>query len=340
MQRIFYTSISMKYLPNAIILAESVKSIYPDSKFFLLLSDWVEELSTHFDVFDEIIFSHQLSIANFKTVAFQYSVIELCTAVKGPALEYIFSEYAPDIVIYLDPDTILFSPLKELDDTASSIFLTPHITDAEDSLEAIESHEIAALKHGTFNLGFYAVRNNAAGREFSRWFSDRLLRFSFIDFNRGLFTDQKWANIAPYIFEGVHVIVNRSYNVATWNLKRRKISFSNNLWCINNSPLVFYHFSGFGNNFYWADFEINRFATNDLPLRQLWDLYKVKYKNLVDSISKSAADRQNAWDFFSGSDISITKENRNDFNKLNLRGDVTLLDPFDRGAFLYHFPVL
>ena len=280
-----YTSLTAAYLPNGRILANSVKKIHPDWDFFLLYNDRsFKGLEFDKEPFDNVVFAEWLPINRpWREWASQYSVVEFCTATKGVMSQYLFSNYDYDWVIYLDPDICVFSPMGELLEMMSrdqcSVVLTPHLTDPESDAYAIWSHEIAALKHGTFNLGFYAIANDQNGRAYLDWWADRLLDYSHINFQLGTFTDQKWANLAPYMFDGIQVLTERSYNVATWNMTNRKITKDRSgQWFVNDLPLRFYHFSGFGNNFEWADGELEKLAGDDHVLRSLWDHYKELYK--------------------------------------------------------------
>lgn len=279
-----FTSFTASYLPNARIVAKSLKQQHPDWDFFALFNDrsgssirWEDE------PFDEVIFAEWLPIGRpWKHWSASYSVIEFCTATKGIATEWLFDQFGYDFVIYLDPDILVTAPLQKAIDlltleTADSL-LTPHLTDPEEDHIAIWSHEMAAMKHGTFNLGFFAFANRENGRKFLNWWSQRLLSYSDIDFEAGLFTDQKWCNLAPYMFDGIHVITDKTYNTATWNVKNRAIEKSTSgQWTVNGAPLVFYHFSGFGHDFNWADQELARFAPHDKFLRELWGQYKSLY---------------------------------------------------------------
>lgn len=275
-----FTSATESYLPNARILARSVKKFLPEARFVLVFGD-IEENTIDWDdePFDEVLYTHKLGIPNFYSLATRYSVIEFCTAVKGYSASYLLNRDETTSIVYLDPDTELFdrmSSLYELLEVHDSV-LSPHITDLNDSPEGIESHEIAALKHGTFNLGFFAVRDSRNGNAFLDWWSDRLLNYSDIDFDRGLFTDQKWANLAPYLFDGVHVLRDRAYNAATWNMNNRFVDRdTEGHWLLNDQRLQFYHFSGFGHGFGWADRELAMFRNGDLT-REIWELYKEKY---------------------------------------------------------------
>ena len=246
----FYTSININYLPKARILAKSVKKFCPNSKFSLVFSDhWPEEIDKKKEPFDEIITVENLGIPveNLDFWIYTHTVVELCTAVKGQALVK-FLEDGSEKVVYLDPDIAVFNDLHELDEMLDtySVVLTPHVTIQEKEKAAIMDNEICALKHGAYNFGFYAVKRDENGLAFARWWRDRLIDFCFDDIPNGIFTDQKWGDLAPCLFENVHITRDPGYNVSTWNISNRHITKSENgIYMVNDVPLKFYHFSGF-----------------------------------------------------------------------------------------------
>lgn len=244
-----YTSITSNYLPKARVLAESVRRAAPEIQFHLILSD---DPPVGFDLadepFDNVIFAEQLVTENFFQWAFGHAVVELCTAVKGVALEYIFTQYSAEQVFYFDPDIVVFSRLEDLCRQLAdhSLILTPHLTDPDTTDMGILDNEVAALLHGVFNLGFVGVRNTPEGRRFSKWWAERLISYCRDDLENGLFTDQKWVNLAPCFFDEVGILRSPAFNVATWNLSNRKATGTiEEGISINGEPLGFYHFSGF-----------------------------------------------------------------------------------------------
>jgi hypothetical protein len=244
-----FTSITANYLPKARVLAESVKRIAPQLQFHLILSDNTPTgFTLESEPFDSVIFAEQLVRVNFPQWVFGHSLVELCTAVKGVALEYIFSTFKADQVFYFDPDMVVFSRLEELQQELArhNLILTPHLTDPEVGDMGIRDNELASLLHGVFNLGFLGVRNTPEGRRFSRWWSERLLQYCHDDLANGIFTDQKWVTLAPCFFDNVGILRSPAFNVATWNLTNRKAtgSLASGI-LINGEPLGFYHFSGF-----------------------------------------------------------------------------------------------
>ncbi len=276
----FYTSINNHYMAKAIVLARSVKKFHPTSKFSLVLSD---KLPDDFDVkespFDEIITIDNLEIPvqNLSLWIFQHTIVELCTAVKGQALVK-FLEAGSKKVIYLDPDIEVFDHLKEIELLLDKydILLTPHQTIPEDKYQDIINNEICSLKHGVYNFGFYAVRNSENGLKFAKWWRDRLIDFCFDDIPNGIFTDQKWGDLVPAMFEGVHILKSPAYNVSTWNLSHRKITEQDNIFYVNGKKLQFYHFSGFDSGAQKIMLEL--YADKGSAAFKLRDLYIQKQK--------------------------------------------------------------
>lgn len=246
----FYTSININYLPKARVLAKSVKHYCKDAKFSLVFSDRLpDEIQAEQEPFDEIITVQELGIPvkNLDFWIYEHTVVELCTAVKGQALVK-FLEEGSEKVVYLDPDTAVFHDLNCLERLMDKhdVILTPHVTIPEEEKADIVCNEICALRYGTYNFGFYAVKNSRNGLEFARWWRNRLVDFCYDDIPNGIFTDQKWGDLVPGMFEGVHISHNPGYNVATWNISHRIVDKNQDgIYMVNGVPLKFYHFSGF-----------------------------------------------------------------------------------------------
>jgi lipopolysaccharide biosynthesis glycosyltransferase len=244
-----FTSITSNYIPKARVLANSAKRMHPEYQFHLMLCD---ELPPDFNLseepFDTVIQIADLEIPDEKSWVFKHNIVELCTAVKGRAAQTILEKYNPDGVIYFDPDIVIFSSLESLTENLfrTSILLTPHLTQPENSLQAILDNEVCALRHGIYNLGFLGVRNTETGHEFLKWWADRLLELCYDDKEQGIFTDQRWADLVPAFFEDYIILREPTYNVATWNLSHRHATGTlESGVLINGKPLCFYHFSGF-----------------------------------------------------------------------------------------------
>jgi hypothetical protein len=243
-----FTSISLSYLDRALVLAETIRRYQPDWVLWLCLSDTEppgQRFDTELGQFDHVTRVEDLGIPDLRPWLFCHDVIELCTAVKGQMLLRLLDGGASKVV-YLDPDVALFSPLDTVIEALDrhDVILTPHQLEPDADRAAILDNEIGSLKHGVYNLGFVAVRNSDEGRRFASWWRDRLLAFCYDNIPSGLFTDQRWCDLAPAFFTGVHILRDPGCNVASWNLSRRPITIgADGVIRAAGAPLRFFHFT-------------------------------------------------------------------------------------------------
>lgn len=278
-----FTSISLNYLPKARILASTIKRFHPEWVFHLLISDRmlpgkapVDALSTSPSQFDRLVWIDSLDIRGIDSWIFKHSMMEICTAVKGPFLEQLVREGATKI-LYLDPDIAVFNSLQPLVDLLddSAILLSPHLLDYSEDAQAILDNEVmGVMRHGIFNLGFVAI--NAAkpeGAQFTRWWGSRLLEYCYADYDRGLFTDQKWCDLVPAYFTDYHVLRDPGYDVASWNIDRRRVSMgeAGQLQVDGKHPLRFYHFTGYDSGA--GDAMTKRYSEGNRLIGEIWSWY-------------------------------------------------------------------
>ena len=271
-----FTSITNNYLPKACILAETLKSHHPEWKFDLVLAEPLINLTQEkLEFFDNIVTIDELNIPDFDRWVFKHSVMEICTAIKGQASHHIISNFGAEIIIYLDPDIAVFNSLHELVDLLEDypIIFTPHQNKPSTDYDSIFENEVCSLKHGVYNLGFFAFRNSGQGKEFLDWWSRRLYDFCYIDFSKGLFTDQRWCDLAPVFFDKLYIMRKSEYNVATWNITHREVTTAaDGTILVDGSPLRFYHFSSYDSGAGIAT--VMKYTNEDHILRELWNFYR------------------------------------------------------------------
>jgi hypothetical protein len=244
-----FTSAACNYIPKVRVLVESVRKFHPEWRVHLALSDEIMEgVDLSSEPFDEIHPANSLGIPDFGGWSFCHNIVELSTAIKPFMLKTLLDRDDCDAVIYLDPDTVLFSRLDDVVEALeeSNIGLTPHQTVPEQSLVAIMDNEISSLKHGIYNLGFVAVNANDVGKAFAQWWADRNYYFCRAEIPNGLFTDQRWIDLVPAFFEGVCILRSSRLNVAPWNLTNRELTgVAPDDIQVDGVDLGFYHFTGF-----------------------------------------------------------------------------------------------
>ena len=240
------TIISKNYLSYARVLCRSFQQHHPGVRFFVLL---VDELDGYFDPAQEpfeLVELRALGIPDLPRVCFQYTIIELNTAVKPYFLSHLFEHYGLQKLIFLDPDILVLQPLATVLSLLDqySVVLTPHLTAPlpEDGW----SNEITILNAGTANLGFIALRHTATTRAFLAWWQQRLYTQCEMAPSRGMHVDQKWVDLLPSLFGDTYLLRDPGYNVAYWNVSRRPITLelAGEAVRVAGVPCAFLHFSG------------------------------------------------------------------------------------------------
>ena len=274
----FLTSVNNAYLPKAITLAQSIRRVYGDQAHVtcMLSDDKADDID--YSAFDDVLTIEQLDlpVPSLESWIFKHAVVELCTAVKPWAFKYIMKKYNPETVVYLDPDTVLYSPMEELYSILQTqpVVVTPHVTvPATDTDDLLDGEMLGSLRHGVFNLGFLGIANYGQGIDFINWWGARCLDWCYDDGPKGLFTDQRWVDLAPCFFTDMHVLRHPGYNMATWNLYYRQLSRdnANQLWVNGDQALRFFHFSGFDIGTH--ELMLQKHAPNDPILREMSDWY-------------------------------------------------------------------
>ena len=244
---VFFTIVSRNYLAYALTLLQSLSVQYPDAKRYLCLADVPGgDPSLDTELFETVTID-QLDLPEFQPFVFRYDIMELNTAVKPYMFEWLRRRHPDAGLIYLDPDILVLRPLIEVEkafDQGASLVLTPHlnapVTDDK------QPGELGIMRSGVYNCGFVAI--NAAhqsARDIISWWSRKLEFGCFVDLEAGLFTDQKWMDLAPGLFPDVAILRNDGYNVAYWNLAQRPVvQAADGGFTAGGTPLVFAHFSG------------------------------------------------------------------------------------------------
>lgn len=280
---IIFTSICANYLHKARTLAKSVKDNIPDATFIICLTE--KELLPQYEYpyFDRIVLSKDAWEGNFDRFIFKHTIVEASTSVKGQFFRYLYTEYPnEDKFIYLDPDVFVYSDFMELRSILDTrpIVLCPHLLDPGNI-----DMELSSTAHGVYNLGFLGVNRSEEARKFIDWWAERLYLFCYDDIVNGVFTDQKWIDLAPCFFD-VEIFKHRGYDFAPWSLLDCGMTEQNGNYFIKGDPLRFIHFSGYGDS---AEKCMREWLPEGPhPFRNLYAEYsKIHDSNDSDNISKT-----------------------------------------------------
>lgn len=237
-ETVFFTVCSLCYLPKALVLAGSLYAI-EEKKIIIYIADKKREIPAY--EFCEMRWLEDENIPDFYHLAFIYDVTEFSTCVKPFLALKLIKEFSK--IIYLDPDIYVYSKFDILYSLLNTypIILTPHYTNPKSNDE--DQSDLAMMRFGSFNMGFFAVTNNPEAKEFLEWWSIRCFKLCYFETQFGLSTDQKWVSIAPCFFKNIYIDFNPGMNMAFWNLHERYLAKKNKCYIVNdNAKLVFFHF--------------------------------------------------------------------------------------------------
>lgn len=240
-----FTICSNNYLAQAKTLGDSVLKYHPNYNFTIVLCDKLSQeidysAFTNFNIIE----AHNIGIDNFEYMTKNYNIVELNTAIKPFAFDFLFK--SNDIVIYLDPDTCLFDSLEDIENDLKNhnAVLTPHIF-SPIAFDGLQPTENTFTNYGIYNLGFFAAKNTPETKKLIDWWQGHLRTNCKINVANGVFVDQLPMNFAPIFFEGIKINKNPGINAAPWNLHERKIELKNNRFTVNDKELVMFHFSNY-----------------------------------------------------------------------------------------------
>ncbi|MBS5949005.1 MAG: hypothetical protein KIC47_01600 [Clostridium sp.] len=180
--------------------------------------------------------NHDLLIAKSNRIFHEY-----CWTLKPIFLYYVINKY-DDAKYYahVDADLFFYSNLDYIfnENSEASIFLIDH----RNSDEFKHYYELSGL----YNTGFVGFKNNDEARVAVKLWGDRCLKKCTVEYDtvNKTFGDQRYVEDWPNIFQNVHIVNSIGANAALWNIKNYKAYKKNNIVYLDESPLLFYHFSG------------------------------------------------------------------------------------------------
>lgn len=242
------TIVSNNYLHFARTLMQSVAQHHPEARRYCVIVDrdmsHAAALGNEFQVLE----LEELNLPDGDDFLFQYTVLELNTAVKPWALQHLIHK-GHQQVLYIDPDIVLYRPLIEVLEPLqreADIVFTPHLLSP--IKDALLPSELDIRRAGTYNLGFCALRGSPNTLAFLDWWQGKLHHDCVVAPDKGIFVDQSWMDLVPGLFPRVAVLRHPGYNVAYWNLAQRPLARHEDQILVDGEALAFFHYSGLNPN--------------------------------------------------------------------------------------------
>ena len=238
---VIFTIVSRNYAAQAATLMESLAKAEPKARRVVVATDGpIPALEKLAQVIDAATLD-----APYAAMSVYYDALELNTAVKPYVFRKLLSEPGVGSATYLDPDIFVFRPLDGVRQglAQAQLALTPHLT--KPLLGSAMPNDHAILRSGSFNLGFCAARAEPKVIDLMSWWADRCEFDCRVDLENGLFTDQRWMDLAPGFVDSLAVLRAPGLNLAYWNLEGRTLARGKAGWTVDGEPLQFFHYSGF-----------------------------------------------------------------------------------------------
>lgn len=235
------TIISHHYLAHARTLAESLRRHNPTVGFTVaVVGDGPPIRDEPFDVLTE----HDLGLPDLARRRRAYDDFEYAVSFKPTLLSRLLER--DELAVFLDADLYVLASFDGLEEVLAGVDvgLTPHLL-AQLPEDGLQPSAVGILRSGVFNTGFVAVRRTSGADAFLRWWAERLASGCRDAPGEGYFVDQRWLDLAPAMFPGVHVIRDTAWNLGHWNLPGEELVRDHDGWRIGGRLLRAFHFSGF-----------------------------------------------------------------------------------------------
>jgi len=165
---------------------------------------------------------------------------EYCWTCSSSVIWYCMHTFKLNNCAYLDADMYFYSDPARIwnESLSSSVFITLH--------NYSSSYDQSAVS-GRFCVQFVGFKNTEEGMQVLREWKDDCIAWCFNRVEDGKFGDQKYLDVWPQKYKGVHIVKDVTAGLAPWNIQQFKVINDREVIQKNTaksiSP-VFFHFHG------------------------------------------------------------------------------------------------
>jgi len=313
-----FTVVSKNHLARALTLRDSFLAFNQDYDFIIFMVDMAvdkEEIAllsllieSNIDIRCVNELGRLIQFRNLEHMLLNYNLVEVNKAFKPFCFEYLMKTSYRKIV-YLDSDILVLGAFDACDRALdlASMALTPHIM--EHCVKGSPFTDADILKKGVFNLGFLALRNNRKTQDLINWWEDRIYSDECMAERGNLQADLHWADLFPSFISDLHIIRDRGYNAACWNLHERSIWRHEGVWKAGNDRLIFFHFSGSVSDGFsvTAPYQYDIHMENESAVHELFREYGEKLREYSNVLPQNM---KYCYDYFNTCGCRVIDEKR------------------------------
>ncbi len=171
----------------------------------------------------------------------QYTPVEFAAACKPRFLKAVFAQYPTvQTLLYADPNVLFLHSIRPILDRLrnQTLLLTPYLLQAPGDTGPEKKawpDEKYLQNIGLYNADFLAFSRSSETAQLLAWWQSRAETRAYIDFCKGLCTDQIWLMHTPVFFGGITIVHDPSWHVALWNLPQRQLQQRETAWQLADS---------------------------------------------------------------------------------------------------------
>lgn len=241
---VFCTLFNQYYLTRGLALYQSLKETCPEFKLYVF-------------AFDDFTYAHirQMNQPDLVAVSLEMfeddallkvkptrSFAEYCWTSTPSTILWVLNNTEETSCTYVDADLYFYhNPQILLDEMTENedVMITSH--------NYTPRYDQSALS-GKYCVQFMFFRKTEKGLKVLNWWRDRCLEWCYNRHEDGKFGDQKYLDVWPEMFEGVHELEHAGA-LAPWNIQQFRLKDPVNKTMLNIksgaiSPAVFFHFHG------------------------------------------------------------------------------------------------
>jgi hypothetical protein len=277
----FATLFDKNYLSRGVVMFNSLKEVLHDQiNLFVLCLD--EDVYNYFE--------NEKNIIRIKLTDLEMYFPNLIQAKKNRKFnEYIFT-LSPFLPLYILKNFLNVQRITTID--ADLFFLNNPkqvIDKLGDNYIGITQHdfplELKNLEiYGKFNVSFQSFPNTQDSLECLAEWSNCCLEYCGDEINpiTEMFADQKYLDSWILKYNFIKIFDCPSIGLAPWNVSKYNITYTNKIFNIDNTPIIFYHFHNFRiRNFFFAIHGVNSYGLNNLNKR-LKKLYLIYWNKITE----------------------------------------------------------
>lgn len=243
------TIAAKNHLAFARVVAQSFRTVHPDVPFFTLVADEIDGyIEPDAEPFT-IVRLADLEIPALERFRFHYPQQPLSYAATPYLLAHLLDRGFDRVIFFKQESLILgdHTPVFDLLGHHTAV-VTPHLLAPLDGTDRV-ARELNILLSGTFNIGMLGVSRCDEARRLLAWWQDRVYTHCRHAVDQGMHYEQRWMDLAPVLFDGVHILRDTRFNVGHWNLPERAIDVRNGTVLVDGQPCRLFRFSGYDVDF-------------------------------------------------------------------------------------------